>query len=241
MDSFKNMNEKKTIFIKDLAVNKTIQLEVLLSMTVSDLKRVIERSFNLENGYLTVCIPRFINKGEKVGITLNDDNSTLFDNNVKNLGTITFSKLKNKGGGGFPMNFTDVSQGKTKDIGFSPKAPSYRFVGKGINIFGICKCKNCQAQGEEVVYRVNKKKIDLIEEKFNITCPECSSIIEPKTVGFWLCKYHIYGEKIENKRIVDFNCGYQEAKDKEHVKYYDEFSNGVAQFSQLIFEVIEYY
>ena len=46
-------------------------------------------------------------------------------------------------GSGCPMMFTDISKNKTKEIGFSKKAPSYRKVTKGINIFGICNYKKC--------------------------------------------------------------------------------------------------
>ena len=239
MDSFKN--EKKEIIIRNIMNNIEKEAEVLLSMTVFDLKREIEKKFNLKNGFLDEnCHLRCKYYGLRTGFLLGEDNSTLFDNKIKNYCVITFSIIKNVGGGG-TMNFTDVTKGNTKDLGFSPNAPSYRKGGKGINIFGICKCKNCKSQGNEVVYIVNKNKIDLTEEKFNISCPECSSIIEPKTAGFYLCKYRIYGEKIENKTIVDFDSGYQEANDKYHVKYYDKFSNGEAKFNKLIFEVIQYY
>jgi hypothetical protein len=52
--------------------------------------------------------------------------------------------------------FTDISKNKTKEIGFSKKALSYRKVTKGINIFGICKFKKCKAYKKEVVVRIKK-------------------------------------------------------------------------------------
>ncbi len=97
-----------------------------------------------------------------------------------------------------------------------------------------------KANGKEVVVPIKKKKINLTEEKFNQKCPECESIIEPKTVGFYLCKYHIYGQKIEDKKIVDFDNDYQKANDREYLQYFDA-ENGEAKFIELIFEVIEYY
>ena len=240
MNSFNNENGKKTIIIKNIEDNTEKELEVLLSMTVFDLKREIERMFNLKNGFLNDYILKCKYRGMRSESLMGKDNSTLFDNHIRNYCLVSFGKVKNLGGGG-PMNFTDVSKGNTIDLDFSSDAPSYRTAGKGINIFGICKCKNCKSKGNEVVCIVNKKKIDLTEEKFNITCPECSSIIEPKTVGFYLCKYRIYGEKIENKTIVDFDSGVQEANDKNNLKYYDQLSNGEAKFNKIIFEVIEYY
>ena len=142
-------------------------------------------------------------------------------------------------GGG--MTFTDVSKKNTINIGFSSSAPSYRKAKKGINIFGICKKSGCKAYEKEVVVPVSKNKVDLIEEKFSFHCPECDSIIEPKTVGFWLCRYHIYGKKIDGDKLVDFDSGYEEAKDSEHLRYFDPKENGEAFFFKLIFEITDYY
>ena len=231
-------NKNKTIFIRNLLTDEEIQLNVEISMTVLDLKCEIEKVFNLPKGFLSEYKLRCKNKGERIAKLLDNDNNTLESYRIKNFCKIIFWK-ENRGGG--TINFTDVSKGNTKNIGFSSNGPNYRIAGKGINIFGICKCNKCETKGEEVVVPIKEKKINLIEEKFNLKCPICGSIIEPKTVGFWLCKYHIYGEKIENKKIVEFDSGYQEANDKENLKYYDKFSNGEAKFNELIFEVIQYY
>ena len=139
------------------------------------------------------------------------------------------------------MSFTDVSKGNTINLDFSPSAPSYRTPTKGINIFGICKCKLCKSNGKEVVVPVKEEKMNLIEEKLNQKWPECDSVIEPKTVGFFLCKYHIYGEKIEENKLVRFDNGYQEANDREKLQYNDDFSNRKGRFTNVIFEIIEYY
>ena len=138
------------------------------------------------------------------------------------------------------MLFTDVSKNKTKEIGFSKKAPSYRKVCKGINIFGICHCKKCIAYKKEVVVRITKKKFDLINEKDQLFCPECDSLIIPKTVGFYLCKFKIYGKKIVNDNIEHFKNDIDEANNKDSVKYFDPELNGKLVISELICEVIEY-
>ena len=49
-------------------------------------------------------------------------------------------KIIVKGGNG-PIIFTDVSKKNAINLGFSSFGPSYRKAGKGINIFGICKCQ----------------------------------------------------------------------------------------------------
>ena len=147
----------------------------------------------------------------------------------------------NKAVSGGGMTFTDVSKKNTVNLGFSSSAPSYRTANKGINIFGFCKKSGCNAYDKEVVVPISKNKVDLIEKKFSFHCPECDSIIEPKTVGFYLCKYHIYGNKLDDKKLVDFDNGYEEARDKEHLQYFDSDSNKYAFFFKLIFEIIEYY
>ena len=81
----------------------------------------------------------------------------------------------------------------------------------------------------------------MIEEKYKITCPKCGGIIEPKIVGFYLCKYKIYGSKIQNKSIVDFDNGISDANDEFNSSYFDEAKNGSARFIDLIFEVISYH
>ena len=139
-----------------------------------------------------------------------------------------------------PMMFTDISKNKTKEIGFSKKAPSYRKVTKGINIFGICIFKKCKAYKKEVVVRIKKKKLDLIKERDELFCPECEAIIIPKTVGFYLCKFKIYGKKIEDDIIEPFKNDPDEANNKDSLKYFDPEFNGEVKVSELIFEVLEY-
>lgn len=143
-------------------------------------------------------------------------------------------------GAGCPMMFSDVSKNKTKEIFISKSFPSYRKAGKGINIFGICHCKKCKAFNKEVVIPIKNKKFDLIKEKENLFCPECDSLIIPKTVGFYLCKFLIYGKKIENNEIEDFQNEDDVANNKNSLKYFDPDLNGEVMVIELIFEVLEY-
>ena len=90
--------EEKTVFLKDLAQNKTLKAVVNPKNTVEELKRIIEREFKYEKNHLKGYNPRLINKGHKTGCTLDDDTKMLAEYDIKNMATITFSKLKNKGG-----------------------------------------------------------------------------------------------------------------------------------------------
>ena len=141
-------------------------------------------------------------------------------------------------GGGLAMEFTDVSKNNILGLGFSGHGPSYRAICKGINIFGNCHCKKCSAYKKEVVIRIERGKLDLIKNKEDFFCPECGSYIKPKTVGFYQCKYSIYGKKYENGNIKDF-CIIGEAKNT--FNYYDPKINGETTVIELIFEILKYY
>ena len=136
--------------------------------------------------------------------------------------------------------FTDLSKNKTKEIGLSKKTPSYKKVTKGINIFGICNFKKCKAYKKVVVVKIKKKKLDLIKERDKLFCPECEATIIPKTVGFYLCKFRIYGKKLVNDQLERFENDDDEANKKDSLKYFDPELNGEVTVIELIFEVLEY-
>lgn len=179
---------------------------------------------------------KFVFNGKNLNPTL-----TVAEAGISDFGNIFVFQTKDIKGGGCPMLFSDVSKNKTKEIGFSKNAPSYRKACKGINIFGICHCKKCIAYKKEVVVKIKEKKFDLINEKDKLFCPECESLIIPKTVGFYLCKFRIYGKKIVGHNIERFDNDIDEASNKKSLKYFDPELNGEAMASELIFEVIEYF
>lgn len=170
-----------------------------------------------------------------------DHSLTVEELGIANNANIFVVPTKGVKGAGCPMLFSDVSKNKTKEIGFSKNSPSYRKACKGINIFGICHCKICKAYKKEVVVRIKKKRFDLINEKDKLFCPECESLIIPKTVGFYLCKFKIYGKKIIDDEIEKFDNDIDEANNKKSLKYFDPELNGETVVSELIFEVIEYF
>ena len=91
-------DERKTIFLNDISQNLKKKANVFPTNTVEELKRVIEKEFNYEKNYLNGYSPRMINKGHKVGTLLDDDKKSLAEFGIRNMATITFNKLKNKGG-----------------------------------------------------------------------------------------------------------------------------------------------
>ena len=138
------------------------------------------------------------------------------------------------------IDFVDVSSGKIKRLKFDNKAPSWRAVNEGLNIFGICNNSKCKAFKKEVVYRTQlfeKLIFNLNEELLNIKCPECHKIIKPKTCGFWNCEYQFVGKKIQEGDLVEFDSKTKETKDDDF-EYYDAFKNGETQWMELIIYVL---
>ena len=208
----------------------TVSIQCLLSQKVSE----VIKKFREKSGYNNNC--RFIFNAKQLNESLTVAEAFLTEHS-----DIFVEPINGVKGGGFTMLFSDVSKNKTKELTFSKKAPSYRKVTKGINIFGICKFKKCLAYQKEVVVRIKKKKFDLIEERNDLFCPECEALIVPKTVGFYLCKFKIYGKKLENGREQEFSNESDEAKNKNSIKYFDPELSGNLMMTQLIFEVEKYF
>ena len=167
-------------------------------------------------------------------------NLTVLEAGLNNYAVIYAQTTGNISGGDYSMIFTDLSKNKTSEIRCSKTAPSYRKIIKGINIFGICNFKKCKAYKKEVVSNVKKKKLDLIKERDELFCPECEATIIPKTVGFYLCKFLIYGKKLENGKEKSFRNKEDEANKVESMKYFDPGLNGEVMVTELVFEVLEY-
>ena len=151
--------------------------------------------------------------------------------------------LRLRGGGGMPLDFVDVESSKIKNLNFSSDAPRWRGVKKGLNIFGICKNKGCEAYNKEVIftnecYGILNKEYKLDREIENIKCPMCWKIIIPKTCGFWDCEYQFIGNKIEDgeKKYIDTKCKETEGNNFE---YFDPFENGSAMWTDLTIYTIE--
>ena len=171
----------------------------------------------------------FISDGKKL-------NSKMKLNKI-NFNTIMVDETEVIQGGDYAMNFTDVSKQVHEEHYFSAKAPSYRIVTKGINIYGICKGKNCIAYKKEVVVRQRGiQKFDLIKEKDNLECPKCGGVIIPKTLGFHLCKYKVSGKKYSNNMIEPFEFE-GKAENQNSIQYFNPDKNGETMLVELIIEV----
>ena len=155
---------------------------------------------------------------------------------------INFSRIEvyneqNIIGGTYGLNFTDVSKDIREEQYFSDNAPSYRIVTQGINIYGICKGKKCEAYKNEVIVPLkNVKKFDLINEKDDLECPECGGMIIPKTLGFHLCEYKIEGTKFVDKKGEDFKIK-GIAENPNSIQYFSPDKNGETMIVKLVIEI----
>ena len=175
-----------------------------------------------------------------LGRIINDPNKSLEELDIKNLVPIEVEKVGKIIGGGFSINFTDVSKNIHEEHYFSKTAPDYRIVSKGINVYGICKGKKCKAYNKEVICPLKNIKIfNLLDEKENLECPICGSLIIPKTLGFFSCEYRIKGKKCENDTITPFELR-DKASNKDSIRYFNPDKNGKTMITELIVEVIKF-
>ena len=247
INSEKNQNNNELIFENKDKNNEEIKKkEVLLSPKKINIIFYFKKDiYNLvceEDELLSSIFEKFKKKSQTEnldlyfisnGETLNPENkiSQLYSN------IIEVHTEREKRGGLISMIFTDLNKQIKEDHYFSDKAPSYRIVTQGINIFGICKVKKCLAYKKEVICPLRTiKKFDLIKEKDDLECPECGGNIIPKTIGFHRCEYIIKGKKYDNDKIESFKFE-GKAENKNAVQYYNPDKNGETTLVELIIEI----
>ena len=114
----------------------------------------------------------------------------------------------------FPLIFNAMDKDEKKDIEVedNKSIPDYLIAFPGINIFGICDNRNCEAYGKDVLANIDENEYDLIEKRHIVKCPICNTNIIGKTIAFYSCYYNYYGTKINDqdqkenfgKRIENF-------------------------------------
>ena len=133
------------------------------------------------------------------------------------------------------LEFVNLEGGSNaKVLKFSNKAPKWRKVCEGLNLFGKCIYSKCQAFKKEVIYKVGiNKKFDFNLQKKQIECPICKKNFVPKTLGFWKCEYQIKGEKLKEGDYYKVNINGKETKGDDF-EYFDTDENGTTTWTELV-------
>ena len=138
-----------------------------------------------------------------------------------------------RGGGGCSFEFVDYDNGKTTKLQFSKNAPKWRRVEEGLNLFGKCINKYCEAFNKEVIDpKSNNIKFSIDQQKREIKCPICRKNFIPLTFGFWKCEYQIKGVRLKNGEYEDVNINGKETKGDDF-EYYDPSDNGTSYWDSL--------
>jgi len=128
-----------------------------------------------------------------------------------------------------------------------PNIPKWRTIGKGINLYGICKNDNCEAKGNQVIMHVESKKYDVYNEGFMGICPICKKHFDLDTCSFYMCNYKIEGAYF-NKFIDDWvDLPGNVQKTSEGKDFYYDFKKpvrgkeGKVKYKKLKLKVVSYH
>jgi hypothetical protein len=168
---------------------KTYKISINKKATFSDIiSALLEKDINIADESI------LLTKGKKIEV----DKTYDFSDNQK----ITLRNRKNLESCGIRINFNDVTKQIIQKLKVAKFAKGYewRTVSPGINLFGICKNKNCKAVNKEVIQIINDWEYDLVEKRGLMECPMCENICITNTVGFYKCYYNIYGTKFNKEK-----------------------------------------
>ena len=161
-----------------------------------------------------------------------------FPENINELTSLNLYLKKDIKGGGIydGLFFMDPSNSSIKLLELSKNAPKWRIISTGLNLFGICQNKKCQAYEKEVIFRTclpeNGMIFDMVENCNTIKCPICSKIFTPTTCGFYKCEYQFIGEKLEDGEQNHFESIPKETKG-DNVEYYQPTKGKEARWFKL--------
>ena len=154
-----------------------------------------------------------------------------------------FLKKKKVRGAGFfdGFLFLDPSKAKIRKLEILTKAPKWRYISEGLNIFGICINKDCEAYKKEVIYRALENHgplpekgivFNMIKNRNKIKCPICNRIFDPITCGFYKCEYQFIGKKNEDGVEEDYDSKTRETKGDD-MEYYEPNKGKKAKWFKL--------
>ena len=165
---------------------------------------------------------------------LNFEN-TIAESGIKN-NSIIFCIINKdiKGGevGSASKSIADPTKKAPIEWETTTEGPFYLTVKNGINIFGLCQNKDCEAYKKEVCSPFGYGTFDLIKDLNSKSkkCPKCPAceflILELESCGFMNCKYSYIGRKYENGKLVDVNFSKKTKKTSKSLEYIDPGKKG---------------
>ena len=129
----------------------------------------------------------------------------------------------------------------------NPNIPDWRTVGKGINLYGICRNSNCVAKGKQVIQNVESKEYNVYTEGFMGICPMCRKHFDLDTCSFYFCDYICEGTYFDRAKDdwIDLPGRIQSTSGGKDF-YYDynksvDGKEGKVKYKKLILKVINYH
>ena len=164
------------------------------------------------------------------------NDKTFSDYGIKDGDTISNCGVP-RGGGGFGLCTIDVEKNNTRIIEHDRNAPPYRSIDYGLSVQAICE-NDCVLKNQIIYTTLGfVTNYNILSHLNDIKCPKCQKTVYPKNFGFFQCKYEIEYDKWENNKKIS---GSIEGKTEKEFILFSEYS-GIATFSKLIFDVVEYY
>lgn len=185
------------IFVKTHTT--TIVLEVEPNEPILNVKQMIETKTGCQ-----IRQQRLIFAGRQVA-----DGNTIADYKIGKEDTIHLF-LRLGGGGGFLFaSFEKMQEKKLSDA-----APKYRIITKnGLQLEGTCSNSGCLVYRKNFICSVGYGKFDCVEKVGSIehaeflesacVCPMCLLQSYHHTIGFFDCKFTVFGERSDRTK-VDF-------------------------------------
>ncbi|RMX61978.1 hypothetical protein DD238_008186 [Peronospora effusa] len=213
-----------TVFVITLS-GKTITINCLSTDTVNYVKMKIE-----DKESIAPEVQRLVYAGK-----LLNDQVMLSSYNIKGGNTLHLS-LRIRGGsiGHSPVfrTFVDVSNNSLITARkFSPDAPEWRLVSKGLNIEGRCRNRECRAYRSMIIDRKEFVPFNLMRDD-DIECPICHCEVRPITCGFYGCAWRFEG--VTGSENLSICSQWNDASGDMYHRFDPDEVNGSVEWASLL-------
>lgn len=204
------------IFVKTLN-GRTITIECNLADTISEIKKKISMKEDIHEDS-----QRLIYGGRQL-----EDYRTLSYYNIKAEHTLHLV-LRLRGGGTPFVDVTQSDESTLKKHSFSPAAPSWRMVKRGLNPEGKCQNTTCEAFNQDVICPIGVVHFKMGKTK--IPCPICEQSLLAENCRYYKCRFMYMAIKEDGSK---FKSKWFEARDEDGALMLVEQEVGVAEFKEL--------